>query len=179
MSRIGKKIIAVDQSVSVEIKSNVVTLSSDLGSLSCQLPTCLDILFENSQISILTQSNSKRQRSLHGLFRSLIYNNHEGLTKGFSNKMVLSGIGYKVQSKGKDLEFSLGFSHPVLYKCPAGIVFEVESPDKFSIKGICKALVGQITADILSLRKRDAYKGKGIYFLGETKSLKQGKKIKK
>jgi len=179
MSRIGKKIIFVDKSVSVDINASLVTMSSNRGSLSCVLPKGLTIHYENSQISLLTISSSKYNKSLHGLFRSLLFNIHEGLTKGFCNKMVLSGIGYKVQLKKKDLEFSLGYSHSVLYKCPSGIDFEVESTDKFSIKGISKSLVGQTTADILSLRKRDPYKGKGIYFYGENKTLKPGKKLKK
>src|SRR5690606_29125555 len=117
----------------------------------------------------------RRSRALHGLSRTLVQNLIVGVTEVYTTKMEIHGVGYRVALKGKDLEFSLGYSHPVLIEAPEGITFAVENPTRFSISGIDKQKVGQIAANIRRLRKSDPYKGKGIRYEGEQVRRKVGK----
>jgi large subunit ribosomal protein L6 len=128
----------------------------------------------------VTRPNDERlPKALHGLSRTLVANMVQGVTEGYTKSMEIVGVGYRVAPKGSDLEFALGFSHPVIIPAPDGISFAVESPTKFSVSGIDKQQVGEISANIRKLRKPDPYKGKGIRYLGETIRRKQGKAGKK
>ncbi|SKY23356.1 50S ribosomal protein L6 [Mycobacteroides abscessus subsp. abscessus] len=120
-------------------------------------------------------NDERRNRALHGLNRSLVANLVDGVTKGYTTKMEIFGVGYRVAAKGRDLEFALGYSHPVPIEAPEGITFAVESPTKFSVSGIDKQQVGQISANIRRLRRPDPYKGKGIRYEGEQIRRKVGK----
>ena len=124
----------------------------------------------------MTRPNNERlSRALHGLTRSLVANMVTGVTNGFEKVMEIQGVGYRVQAKGNDLEFALGFSHPVPVKAPDGITFVVESPTRFIVRGIDKQRVGEVAANIRKLRKPDPYKGKGVRYQGEVVRRKVGK----
>ena len=124
-------------------------------------------------------NDERASKSLHGLSRTLVANMVQGVTEGYTKSLEIVGVGYRVAPKGKDLEFALGFSHPVIIPAPEGISFAVESPTKFSVSGIDKQLVGEVSANLRKLRKPDPYKGKGIRYTGETIRRKQGKAGKK
>ena len=126
-------------------------------------------------IVVARPDDERRNRSLHGLSRTLVANLVTGVTEGYTTKMEIHGVGYRVQQKGSDLEFALGYSHPVPVAAPEGITFAVEAPTKFSVSGIDKQKVGQIAAVIHGLRKPDPYKGKGIRYAGEVVRRKVGK----
>lgn len=130
---------------------------------------------EGDEIVVSRPDDHRKNRSLHGLSRSLVFNMIEGVTKGYTINMEIFGVGYRVQLKGKNLEFALGYSHPVLIEAPEGITFAVDGNTKFSIAGIDKQKVGQIAANIRRLRKDDPYKGKGIRYEGEQVRRKVGK----
>ena len=130
---------------------------------------------EGEELLVSRPDDHRKNRSLHGLSRSLVFNMIEGVTKGYTINMEIFGVGYRVQQKGKDLEFSLGYSHPILIEAPEGITFAVDGATKLSITGIDKQLVGQIAANIRRLRKDDPYKGKGIRYEGEQIRRKVGK----
>ena len=124
----------------------------------------------------MTRPDDERySRSLHGLSRTLVANMVTGVTEGYTKKLEIVGVGYRVQAKGSDLEFALGFSHPVVIPAPEGITFAVESPTRFSVAGIDKQQVGEVAANIRKLRKPDPYKGKGVRYAGEVVSRKVGK----
>jgi len=179
VSRVGNKAITVDSSVVVTIVDQRITLKGPKGELSCVLDSSISVDFSNDQIHLKRGNNGKEVKSKHGLYRSLVANNYEGVFKGYSRKLQLNGIGYRVQKKGKGLEFTLGYSHPVFFDAVEGIEFVVEGQDKLTVIGIDKQLVGDVCAKLRKLRRRDAYKGKGIYFIGEKIRKKPGKKIKK
>ncbi len=130
---------------------------------------------EDGNIVVTRPNDERRSRALHGLNRSLVNNLVIGVTQGYTNKMEIFGVGYRVQAKGKDLEFALGYSHPVPIEAPEGITFAVETPTKFSVSGIDKQKVGEISAVIRRLRRPDPYKGKGIRYEGEQIRRKVGK----
>ena len=130
---------------------------------------------QEKQIVVTRPNDERRSRALHGLSRSLINNLMVGVTAGYTRKLEIFGVGYRVAAKGRDLEFALGYSHPVPIEAPEGITFAVESPTKFSVTGIDKQQVGQISANIRRLRRPDPYKGKGIRFEGEQVRRKVGK----
>ena len=130
---------------------------------------------EGEELVVSRPDDHRKNRSLHGLSRSLVFNMIEGVTKGYTINMEIFGVGYRVQLKGKNLEFALGYSHPVLIEAPEGITFAVDGNTKFSIAGIDKQQVGQIAANIRRLRKDDPYKGKGIRYEGEQVRRKVGK----
>lgn len=179
MSRIGNKPVDIQSDSSITLDNNVVTVKGPKGQLSCQVDSLIEISLETNQVILRRKSENKEIRAKHGLYRSLIHNMVIGVTKGYESEMFLQGIGYKVIAKGTDLEFSLGYSHPVLFKAPNGIKFQVDAQDKFKVLGIDKQLVGEVCAKIKQLRKRDAYKGKGIHFVGDIIRKKQGKTVKK
>jgi len=130
---------------------------------------------DDGTLAVKRPDDERRSRSLHGLSRTLVFNMIVGVTQGYEKKMEIHGVGYRVLAKGSDLEFALGFSHPVPVKAPAGITFAVETPTRFSVAGIDKQQVGEVAANIRKLRKPDPYKGKGVRYAGENIRRKVGK----
>jgi large subunit ribosomal protein L6 len=180
MSRIGNKHIEIDKDVQISINDCNVTVTGPKGSLELVVDKNISIEFENNIIQLKVINDKDRQGNAKlGLYRSLLQNNVIGVTKGFKKDLLLQGIGYRVQKKGNDLVFSLGYSHPVNFSTPKGIDLNIEGQTKLFVEGIDKELVGRTCANIISLRKRDVYKGKGIYFVGEHIKKKPGKSIKK
>lgn len=175
MSRIGKNPIAIPSGVETKIDGQFVEVKGPKGTLSVNVPAPITVAVEDGQIVVSRPDDNRKNRALHGLSRSLVNNLVEGVTKGYTIKMEIFGVGYRVQLKGKDLEFSLGYSHPVLIEAPEGIKFAVDGNTKLSIEGIDKQKVGQIAAIIRRLRKDDPYKGKGIRYEGEQVRRKVGK----
>ena len=176
MSRIGKLPVAVPAGVEVNIDGQDVAVKGPKGNLSLTIAEPIAVAKgEDGAINVTRPNDERRSRALHGLSRTLVQNLIVGVTEGYTTKMEIHGVGYRVALKGKDLEFSLGYSHPVLIEAPEGITFAVENPTRFSISGIDKQKVGQIAANIRRLRKSDPYKGKGIRYEGEQVRRKVGK----
>lgn len=175
MSRIGKNPIAIPSGVDVKIDGQDITVKGPKGELSVTISEPISAAVEEQQVVVTRPNDERRNRALHGLSRSLINNLVVGVTEGYTRKLEIFGVGYRVAAKGRDLEFALGYSHPVPIEAPEGITFAVESPTKFSVTGIDKQQVGQISANIRRLRRPDPYKGKGIRFEGEQVRRKVGK----
>ncbi len=175
MSRIGRLPIAVPAGVDVSIDGRNVTVKGPKGSLSRELNPEITVARDGDQIVVTRPSEAKTHKQLHGLTRTLVNNMVVGVTSGYSKTLEIVGVGYRVAAKGKDLEFALGFSHPVPVQAPPGITFVVESPIKFRVEGIDKQLVGEVAANIRKLRKPDPYKGKGVRYAGEVVRRKVGK----
>lgn len=176
MSRIGKLPIAVPSGVEVTIDGQSVTVKGPKGTLHQEIAEPISVERDEDGAVVVKRPNDERMnRSLHGLSRSLVNNMVLGVSQGYEKKLEIHGVGYRVQLKGEELEFALGFSHPVVIKPPEGISFAVESQTKFSVHGIDKQLVGEVSANIRKLRKPDPYKGKGVRYAGETIRRKVGK----
>ena len=176
MSRIGKQPVPVPAGVDVSIDGQTVSVKGPKGTLSLDVAEPIKVSRnEAGEIVVTRPDDERRSRSLHGLSRTLIANLVTGVTEGYTTKMEIHGVGYRVQLKGQNLEFALGYSHPVVIEPPEGITFAVESPTKFSISGIDKQKVGQISAIIRRLRRPDPYKGKGVRYEGEQVRRKVGK----
>ena len=175
MSRIGLAPIAVPKGVDITINGQVVNVKGSKGTLEVELPEPITATVEDDEIKVSRPDDDRKNRALHGLSRSLVNNAVVGVTEGYTKKMEIFGVGYRVQQKGKDLEFSLGYSHPILIKAPEGITFAVDGATKLSVSGIDKQKVGQVAANIRRLRKDDPYKGKGIRYEGEQVRRKVGK----
>ncbi|MBL1075223.1 50S ribosomal protein L6 [Nocardia sp. 2] len=176
MSRIGKKPIPVPAGVEVSIDGQNITVKGSKGTLSHVVAEPITVSkAESGELEVIRPNDERLNRSLHGLTRTLINNMIIGVTQGYEKKMEIFGVGYRVAAKGSNLEFALGYSHPVPVDAPEGITFAVESPTKFSVSGIDKQKVGQIAAVIHGLRKPDPYKGKGIRYAGEVVRRKVGK----
>ena len=175
MSRIGKNPIAIPAGVTVSIDGQNITVKGPKGELTHTVTEPIAVAQEDGNIVVTRPNDERRSRALHGLNRSLVNNLVIGVTQGYTNKMEIFGVGYRVQAKGKDLEFALGYSHPVPIEAPEGISFAVETPTKFSVSGIDKQKVGEISAVIRRLRRPDPYKGKGIRYEGEQIRRKVGK----
>ncbi|MEW2220635.1 MULTISPECIES: 50S ribosomal protein L6 [Streptomyces] len=176
MSRIGKLPIQVPAGVDVTIDGQTVAVKGPKGSLSHTVAAPIEIAKGEDGALVVTRPNDEsRNRALHGLSRTLVANMITGVTNGFSKDLEISGVGYRVQAKGSDLEFSLGYSHPILVEAPEGISFKVESPTKFTVEGIDKQRVGEVSAKIRKLRKPDPYKAKGVKYAGEVIRRKVGK----
>jgi large subunit ribosomal protein L6 len=175
MSRIGKNPVAIPAGVDVKIDGQTVTVKGPKGELSVTISEPINVAVEEKTVVVSRPNDERRNRALHGLSRTLVQNLVVGVTEGYTRKLEIFGVGYRVALKGSDLEFALGYSHPVPIKAPAGITFAVESPTKFSVSGIDKQQVGQISANIRRLRRPDPYKGKGVRFEGEQIRRKVGK----
>ncbi len=175
MSRIGKNPIEIPSGVDVTVDGQNVRVKGPKGELALTVSEPITVAKEDNSIVVTRPNDERRSRALHGLSRSLINNLVVGVTQGYTTKMEIFGVGYRVQAKGRDLEFALGYSHPVPIEAPEGITFAVESPTKFSVSGIDKQQVGQISANIRRLRRPDPYKGKGIRYEGEQIRRKVGK----
>lgn len=175
MSRIGKMPIAVPAGVEVAIDGTTVTVKGPKGELSRTFQPSMTITQEGSEIIVTRPDDTRESKSFHGLTRTLIANMVEGVSKGFSKKLQMVGVGYRATLKGKDLEMSLGYSHPVFVEAPENITFEVPSQTEVVVSGPDKEQVGQVAADIRKWRKPEPYKGKGIRYEGEYVRRKVGK----
>ncbi|MHC8496813.1 MAG: 50S ribosomal protein L6 [Actinomycetes bacterium] len=176
MSRIGRMPIALPSGVDLSIQEQHVTVKGPKGSLQMTIAEPITISAAEDGTFVVSRPNDERDsRALHGLTRTLVANMVTGVSDGYEKTMEIVGTGYRVALKGTDLEFALGFSHPVVVKGGDGITFEVESPTRFKVKGIDKQRVGEVAAKIRKLRKTDPYKGKGVRYEGEVIRRKAGK----
>jgi large subunit ribosomal protein L6 len=175
MSRIGRMPVTVPNGVDVNINGRQVHVKGPKGELSLEIPVPIEVNQADGAITVTRPSDEGEIRALHGLSRSLIANMVTGVTDGYRKTMEIVGVGYRVQAKGKDLEFALGYSHPVPVIAPDGITFRVETPTRFVVEGIDKQQVGEVAANIRKLRKPDPYKGKGVKYQGEQIRRKVGK----
>jgi large subunit ribosomal protein L6 len=176
MSRIGKQPVPVPTGVDVTIDGQTVLVKGPKGSLNLAIAEPITVSRNDDGAIVVSRPNDERHnRSLHGLSRTLVSNLVTGVTQGYTTKMEIFGVGYRVQQRGANLEFALGYSHPVVIEAPEGITFAVESPTKFSVSGIDKQKVGQVSANIRRLRRPDPYKGKGVRYEGEQIRRKVGK----
>lgn len=176
MSRIGRLPIPVPAGVEVSIENNTVTVKGPKGQLSHTVVAPITVhRADGGELVVSRPDDERESKALHGLSRTLIANMITGVTQGYSKTLEIVGTGYRVQAKGADLEFSLGFSHPVPVKAPEGITFRVETPTRFAVEGIDKQKVGEVAANIRKLRRPDPYKGKGVRYQGEVVRRKAGK----
>ena len=178
MSRIGKMPITVPTGVTVTIDGTNVTVKGPKGELSRTFRPFVTISQDGDTITVDRIDDSRDAKAQHGLVRTLLANMIEGVSTGFSKKLQLIGVGYRAAVKGKDLEMQLGYSHPVIVKCPEGITFECPQPTEIVVTGPSKEQVGQVAADIRKWRKPEPYKGKGIRYEGEYVRRKLGKAAK-
>lgn len=175
MSRIGKIAVPVPSGVDVHIDGAAVTVKGPKGTLNLNVKQPITVEKGDDGIAVSRPNDERVSKSLHGLTRTLIANMVTGVTEGYEKKLEIVGTGYRVALKGTDLEFALGFSHPVVVSAPAGISFAVEAPTKFSVAGIDKQQVGEVAANIRKIRKPEPYKGKGVRYAGEQVRRKAGK----
>ena len=176
MSRIGRIPVPVPAGVQVDIDGAVVTVNGPKGSLVHTIAAPILGARDDAGALVVSRPDDERaSRSLHGLTRTLLANMVVGVTDGYSKKLEIVGTGYRVQAKGSNLEFALGFSHPVTVEPPDGITFSVETPTKFTVTGIDKQQVGEVAANIRKIRKPEPYKGKGVKYADEVVRRKVGK----
>ena len=177
MSRIGKLPITVPSGVDVAVEERTVTVKGPKGTLSHTVAEPITVVRgEDGVIEVNRPDDERESKSLHGLTRTLINNMVVGVTTGYERKLEIVGVGYRVLSKGPtQLEFQLGYSHPITFNAPEGITFTVEGPTKLGVQGIDKQLVGEVAANIRKLRKPEPYKGKGVRYAGERVLRKAGK----
>ncbi len=175
MSRVGKAPIQIPSGVTINLAGNLVTAKGPKGELSVKLHPDIKISMEDSTVKVKRANNSKLQRSLHGLSRTLIANIVEGVNKGYEKRLEIVGVGYRAETRGKSLLLSLGYSHQIAFRPPEGVMVNNEGNTVIVVRGIDKALVGQIAAKIRSLRPPEPYKGKGIRYAGEVVRKKAGK----
>ena len=176
MSRIGKLPVPVPSGVDVNIDGSTVTVKGPKGTLSHTLADPITIEKGDGVLDVKRPDDERTSKALHGLSRTLVNNMVVGVTEGYEKKLEIVGVGYRVQAKGPtQLEFALGFSHPVVVDAPEGITFQVEKPTAFSVHGIDKQKVGEVAANIRKIRKPEPYKGKGVRYAGEHIRRKVGK----
>jgi large subunit ribosomal protein L6 len=179
MSRIGRKTIPVPTGVDITINGQTVQVKGPKGQLSHVLAEPITIEREENDLVVKRPNDERKAKELHGLSRTLVANMVVGVTDGYRKTLEIAGTGYRVTAKGKDLEFALGFSHPVVVPAPDGITFTVERPTLFHIAGIDKQQVGEVAANIRKIRPPEPYKGKGVRYQGEVIRRKAGKAGKK
>lgn len=176
MSRIGKAPVAVPNGVTVTLKDdNVISVKGPRGELTRSLPAAMTIAQENGQVTVTRPSDEDQHKALHGLTRTLIANMVEGVTKGFTKNLELVGVGYKAEVRPYGLQLALGYSHPIEYRAPQGIKLTAPAPTQILVEGANKEVVGQVAAEIRSLRPPEPYKGKGVKYVGEQIRRKAGK----
>ncbi|MFC7570279.1 50S ribosomal protein L6 [Actinomadura namibiensis] len=175
MSRIGRLPVTVPSGVEVKIDGREVTVKGPKGTLSHTVAEPIEVKLEDGTVTVARPNDINTVRALHGLTRSLINNMVVGVTEGYKKTLVIQGVGYRVVAKGQNLEFSLGYSHPIVVEPPEGIKFTVEKPTQLVVEGIDKQKVGEVAANIRKLRKPDPYKGKGVRYEGEQIRRKVGK----
>ena len=174
MSRIGKQPITIPEGVKVEIEPDRIKVGGPKGELELRLPDGIEVSRVESEIRVIPRRHDKKTRANHGTVRNLISNMIIGVTRGWEKELEVVGTGYRVSLEGDKLVFKLGFSHPVVFQAPEGIRFEAQE-NKFKVIGIDKVRVGNLAAKIRKVRPPDAYKGKGIRYVGEKIKLKPGK----
>ena len=178
MSRVGQAPIAIPDGVAVSVTAGQVHVNGPKGELHRSFPEEISVESKDGEIVVGRTKETGEARALHGLFRSLIANMVQGVTQGYEKALEIHGVGYRVAKQGNDLEFAVGFSHPVKKAAPLGIEFDVPSPTRIVVKGIDKELVGQVAAEIRSIKKPEPYKAKGIRYEGEYIRRKAGKAAK-
>jgi len=180
MSRIGKSPIAVPSGVDVTIVNGAITVKGPKGTLSRVIPGEISVRKDETNLLVERPNDERENRSLHGLTRTLVANMVQGVTGGFVKELDIVGVGYRAEAQGPNkLRLSLGFAHPVMVDAPEGVTFEVRQPTRIIVKGIDKETVGQVAANIRSIRKPEPYKGKGVRYLDERIIRKAGKAGKK
>jgi len=176
MSRIGRSPIPVPAGVEVSVDDGVVTISGPKGRLARPLPGEITVRQEDGTLLVERPDDERHNRALHGLTRSLVNNMVVGVSDGFTKDLEIVGVGYRATARGPaQIELALGFSHPVVVDAPDGITFEVPQPQRISVRGIDKEMVGQVAANIRKIRKPEPYKGKGVRYAGERVIRKAGK----
>ena len=175
MSRIGKNPISVPSGVSITLDGNRITVKGPKGELSRVIPADMVISQDTGTVTVNRPSDDPKHKALHGLSRTLIANMVEGVTKGFSKQLDIVGVGYKAETRPYGLQLALGFSHAVEYKAPKGIKLSAPAPTQIVVEGANKEIVGQVAAELRSLRPPEPYKGKGIKYAGEQIRRKAGK----
>lgn len=178
MSRIGKLPLTVPEKVNVEVADSRVVVRGPKGELEQALLGIVDVKLDDGKVFVSRKNDQRIARAAHGLTRTLVANMLEGVTKGFRKSLEIQGVGYRVAKAGENLNFTLGYSHPIAFKAPKGISFVVEGTTKVHVDGIDKQLVGQVAAKIRELRPPEPYKGKGIRYEGEVVRKKLGKAAK-
>ncbi|MGF1524435.1 MAG: 50S ribosomal protein L6 [Leptolyngbyaceae cyanobacterium] len=179
MSRIGKRPIPIPGKVTVTVDGPAVTVKGPKGELSRVIPSGVDIQQEGETLVVQRQDDSRQARERHGLCRTLIANMIEGVSAGFQKRLQIQGVGYRAQVQGRNLNLSLGYSHPVVFEPPEGIQFAVENNTNVTVSGIDKEVVGNMAAKIRAARPPEPYKGKGVRYAGERIRRKAGKAGKK
>ena len=175
MSRIGKKPIPIPDKVKIDVKADSVVVTGPKGSVSNPIPPGIKFETKDKQLLAIRQDDSGPQRAFHGLARALVANAVKGVTDGFTKELDIVGVGFRAESRKNSVVFTLGFSHPVEYPIPAGISISVDKQTKLVVSGVDRQLVGQVAANIRSLKKPDPYKNKGIRYTGEVLKKKAGK----
>lgn len=175
MSRIGKRPVVIPAGVEVSIDGQDVSVKGPKGVLRHTVATPITIERTDGEVTVGRPDDQRESRSLHGLTRTLIANMVQGVTTGYERKLEIVGTGYRVLARGQNLEFALGYSHPISVEAPEGIAFVVDGPSRVAVQGIDKQQVGQVAANIRRLRKPDPYKGKGVRYEGERIRRKAGK----
>lgn len=175
MSRIGRLPVPVPAGVDVAIDGRTISVKGPKGQLGLTLPEPITVAQDEGVLQVSRPNDERTSRARHGLTRSLINNMVVGVTEGYTKKLEIHGTGYRVTAKGSNLEFALGYSHSITVTAPEGIAFTVENPTRFSVSGIDKQLVGEVSANIRKLRKPDPYKAKGVRYEGEHIRRKVGK----
>ncbi|HVS16307.1 MAG TPA: 50S ribosomal protein L6 [Thermoanaerobaculia bacterium] len=175
MSRVGKAPIPIPKGVKVELQNGAFHVEGPKGKLSQTLVEGVDVEIEDGEVTVRRRGETGPERARHGLMRALLANAVTGASQGFEKKLQVVGVGYRGEVKGQELHLSLGFSHPVVYAVPAGITVDIDKQNVITVSGADKQRVGQVAAEIRSLRRPDPYKGKGVRYFGETLRLKVGK----
>ena len=175
MSRIGNKPITVADGVDVKIDGHHITVKGPKGTLEREVHKNISLEMDGNTIKVLRKDDQPVNRSLHGLTRTLINNMIIGVTHEYTKELQINGVGYRVAKQGNDLNLTLGYSHPVIFKAPAGISFDVPNPNTIIVRGIDKELVGQTAAEIRTKRPPEVYRGKGIKYADEVIRRKEGK----
>ena len=175
MSRIGKKPVPVPKGVTVTLSGNSVSVKGPKGELARTFHPEMSLVMEGDNVTVSRPSDETRHKALHGLSRTLLANMVEGVTKGFTKNLELVGVGYKAEVRPYGLQLALGYSHPIEYRAPQGIKLTAPAPTQIVVEGANKEVVGQVAAEIRSLRPPEPYKGKGVKYAGEQIRRKAGK----
>lgn len=176
MSRIGKQPIEIPAGVKVTVEDGLVRAEGPKGRLTQRVPSGIQARLEKNRLVVTRSADHRTVRALHGLTRALLANMVRGVKEGFERKLEIVGIGYRAQLQGKNIQLSLGYSHPVVFPLPEGITAEIDKQTLITLRGADKALLGQTAANLRALRKPDPYKGKGVKYAEETIRRKVGKK---
>jgi len=177
MSRIGKKSIVIPAGVKATVSASVVSVEAKNGKLNCAIPAKFKIEVKDNMITVMRPSDTKQDKATHGLIRSLINNNIRGVLEGYKKELEITGVGFKAQVQGKVLNITLSYSHPINFDIPDGITVETPKPNLITIKGIDKAKVGEVAAEIRDYYRPEPYKGKGIKYIDEHVRRKAGKAV--